>query len=102
MKVTGNTLIAFNKWYSESSSPCGWFYDKDGEIVLCPSISMFYQSPDSHKYGVFVDFFDQTNLKYDTDELMVSFIKMKGPCKGNRKLARIEAVSTQNEYFNKK
>ena len=53
MKVTGNTLIAFKKWYEKRA----------GGTIYSPSTTVFFQLPEDMKIGVFISFFDSVGLK---------------------------------------
>lgn len=51
MKLTGNSLEQFEKWYKEC-------YDKEN----LPYIQGFYASSFSIQYGVLIDFFDSVGI----------------------------------------
>jgi hypothetical protein len=56
MKLTGNSLEQFEKWYKEC-------YDKEN----LPYIQGFYASSFSIQYGVLVDFFESVGLYLGVD-----------------------------------
>tara|TARA_R110000744_G_scaffold372161_1_gene483683 strand:- start:1906 stop:2283 length:378 start_codon:yes stop_codon:yes gene_type:complete len=72
MKLTGKCKGAFEKWYMNSSSI---YFSAGYHEVLSRlygvshegELSVFYHSPESMQYGVYVDWFDSVGVKIVVD-----------------------------------
>ena len=103
MNLTGQCEIDFEKWYVNNYDlymPIvnGSFTDKE----KYPNFKFNY--PQSMQYGVYVDFFDGFNF-IDIDEIYNGeyyLIAINYQNEINHRLeARIEAIKTANEIYNK-
>jgi len=115
MKLTGRSLIEFEKWYREGSAPCGWFY-KGGDVVHSPSLAMFYKLPESMKYGMYEEFFDGVGVTIEiwaeyTSEYEERLVEFYGILINDdliephqvfkaRPEARVKSIDLANERFN--
>ena len=114
MKLTGNSLEQFEKWYGElihsKEYDNNWYFDID------------YFS-DSMKYGVLVDFFDSVGIIIHIDSFidpviklerwmfilsdkkrvhLINHVKENTPFIPTRPQARAKAIEKANEIYNKR
>lgn len=103
MKLTGKCKEEFEKWLSEH-----WVkFESDGAGFYMEYKEMFYQTPFSMQYGIYVDFFDSVGVE------VVCFLMngeynwfIEGDIEDNftktRHEARTKAIEKANEIYNEK
>lgn len=107
MKLTGNALIAFEKWYrnphgADENRWTNWHQYGGLDIY---NIDFFNLLPPEMQYGVYVDFFDENDIQITDGKFGFRIVTSdetinKGFMVRSRQESRTKALQKANELFN--